>query len=118
MVEGALGVLAGVVAIAWPRLAGLAIIYVVAAWAVLSGISKLASTIWHRRQIEHAWLMVVSDMITVIFGIVLALLPGAGLPAFVWVTGTYAIAIGILFLIYSYWLRVRELQRSESGRLT
>ena len=116
LVEGALGVLAGVVAIARPGVAGLAVLYVVAAWAVLSGISKIASAI--RGRVEHEWLMVVSGVITVIFGVVLAFLPGTTLLALVWVIGIYAIAIGLAFIAYSYRLRVRELGRSERTRVT
>ena len=116
LVEGALGVLAGVVAIARPGIAGLAVLYVVEAWAVLSGISKIASAI--RGRVEHEWLMVVSGVITVIFGVVLVFLPGTTLLALVWVIGIYAIAIGLAFIAYSYRLRVRELARSESTRVT
>ena len=116
LVEGALGVLAGVVAIARPGIAGLAVLYVVAAWAVLSGISKIASAI--RGRVEHEWLMVVSGVITVIFGVVLVFLPGTTLLTLVWVIGIYAIAIGLTFIAYSYRLRMRELGRSESTRVT
>jgi uncharacterized membrane protein HdeD (DUF308 family) len=57
-------------------------------------------------------------VITVIFGVVLAFLPGTTLLALVWVIGIYAIAIGLAFIAYSYRLRVRELARSESTRVT
>lgn len=116
LIEGALGVLAGVVAIALPGVAGLAVLYVVAAWAVLSGISKIASAI--RGRAEHEWLMVASGVLSVIFGVVLAILPGAGLLALVWAIGIYAVAVGLAFIAYSYRLRVQELRRSESGRVT
>ncbi len=116
LVEGAFGVLAGVVAIALPRVAGLAVLYVVAGWAILSGISKIASAI--RGRIGHEWLMVASGVLSVIFGVVLAILPGAGLLAFVWVIGIYAIAVGIAFIAYAYRFRIRELQRGESRRVT
>lgn len=114
IVEGALGVMAGVVAIALPEIAGLAVIYVVAAWAVLSGISKIASAM--RGRTDHDWLVVASGVLSVIFGIVLAILPGTGLLALVWAVGIYAIATGVAFIAYSYRLRVKGLWRGESGR--
>ena len=41
-------------------------------------------------------------MLPVNFGIVLAVLPGAGLLALVWLVGIYAIAVGLAFIAYSY----------------
>ena len=116
LIEGLLGVLAGLVTLFRPGLAGLAVLYVVAAWAILSGLSKIASAL--RGRAEHEWLVVASGVITVIFGVVLIFLPGAGLLALVWVIGIYAIALGIAFIAYSYRLRVGELGRGESGGLT
>lgn len=116
LVEGTLSVMAGVIAIALPGVAGLAVVYVIAAWAVLSGVSKIASAL--RGRTEHEWLMVASGVLAVIFGVVLAVLPGAGLLAFVWVIAIYAIAVGISFITYAYRLRMRELHRGESSRVT
>jgi uncharacterized membrane protein HdeD (DUF308 family) len=114
IVEGALGVLAGVVAITIPQVAGLAVIYVVAAWAVLSGMSKVASAI--RGRTDHERLVVASGVLSMIFGVVLAVLPGTGLLALVWAVGIYAMATGIAFIAYSYRLRLKGLWRGESGR--
>lgn len=116
LVEGILGILAGLVAIFQPGIAALAVLYLVAVWAVLSGLSKVASAV--RGRAVHEWLMMASGVISVIFGVVLVFLPGAGPLALVWVVGIYAIAVGAAFITYSYRLRVRELRRSESGRVT
>lgn len=107
LVEGILGIVAGLVAVAQPGIAGLAVLYAVAIWAVLSGISKIASAI--RGRTEHEWPMVASGVISVIFGVVLVFLPGTSLLTLVWVIGVYAVALGIAFIAYSYRLRVREL---------
>ena len=79
LVEGVLGILAGVVALVQPGIAALAMLYLVVAWAVLSGLSKIASAI--RGRTEHGWLMVASGVIIVVFGVVLVFLPGTGLLA-------------------------------------
>lgn len=100
LIEGILGIVAGLVAVAQPGIAGLALLYVVAAWAILSGISKITSAV--RGRVEHEWLMVASGLISVIFGVVLVFLPGTGLLALVWVIGVYAIAIGTAFIVYAY----------------
>jgi uncharacterized membrane protein HdeD (DUF308 family) len=73
--------LVGVVALVRPRIAALAVLYLVAAWAVLSGLSKIASAI--RGRTGHGWLMVASGVIIVVFGEVLVFLPGASLLALI-----------------------------------
>jgi uncharacterized membrane protein HdeD (DUF308 family) len=77
-----------------------------------SGLCKRASAIR-----SYEWLMVASGVLSVIFSVILAFLPGAGLLALVWVIGIYAIATGIAFIAYSYRLRIQELRRSEGSRV-
>jgi uncharacterized membrane protein HdeD (DUF308 family) len=69
----------------------------------LNGLSRIASAL--RGQTEHEWLVVISGVTSVLFGVVLTFLPGAGLSGLVWVIGIYAIALGLAFIAYSYRLR-------------
>jgi uncharacterized membrane protein HdeD (DUF308 family) len=116
LVEGILGILAGLIALFRPGIAALAVLYLVAVWAILSGVSKIVSAI--RGRVEHEWLMVASGLITVLFGVVLIFLPGAGLLALVWLIGIYALALGAAFIAYSFRLRGREAQNSQGSRVT
>jgi uncharacterized membrane protein HdeD (DUF308 family) len=100
LIEGALSILAGVIALILPNTAGLAVLYVVAAWTALNGLSRIASAVQGRT--EHGWLMVISGVISVLFGVVLVFLYGTGLLALVWVIGIYAIALKIAFIAYGY----------------
>lgn len=113
LIEGVLGILAGIVALVQPGTAALAVLYLVAAWAVLSGLSKIGSAI--RGRTGHGWLMVASGVITVVFGVVLVFLPGASLLALVWVIGIYAIAVGIAFIVFGF--RTRGYQGPTGGRV-
>ena len=71
----------GVVALVRLGIAALAVLYLVAEWAVLSGHSKIASAI--RGRTAHGRLMVASGVITAVFGEVLVFLPGASLLALI-----------------------------------
>jgi sporulation protein YlmC with PRC-barrel domain len=112
-VEGVLGVLAGIVAFLWPGLTALALLYLVAAWAIVTGILQLVGAIRLRQEIEGEWLLILSGILSVIFGVLLAALPGVGILALVWLIGAYAVASGILLIILAF--RVRNETVPEGG---
>src|SRR5215217_7417001 len=99
LIEGILGVLAGLVAFFWPGLTALALLYFIAAWAIVTGIMEIVAALG------------LSGLLSVIFGVLLVVLPApAGLLSLVWLIGAYAVATGVLLLILAF--RVR----SEAGR--
>jgi uncharacterized membrane protein HdeD (DUF308 family) len=111
LIEGILGVLAGLVAFFWPGLTALALLYFIAAWAIVTGIMEIVAAIRLRQEIEGEWALGLSGLLSVIFGILLVVLPApAGLLSLVWLVGAYAVATGVLLLILAF--RVR----SEAGR--
>ena len=85
-------------------------------WTILSGITRIAMAIMLRREIEHEWSIALSGVLSVILGIVLILLPGAGLLAYAWLIGVLALAVGIALIYYAF--RVRVQQMSGSSRAT
>jgi uncharacterized membrane protein HdeD (DUF308 family) len=116
LIEGAIGILFGIVALFWPDLTALTLLYIIAFWAILSGISRIVMAIMLRREIENEWSIALSGVLSVILGIVLMLLPGAGLLAYTLLIGLLALAVGIALIYYAF--RVRGQQRSGSSRVT
>ena len=116
LIEGAIGILFGLVALFWPGLTALALIYIIAFWIILSGIARIVMAIMLRREIENEWSIALSGVLSVILGIVLVLLPGAGLLAYTWLIGLLALALGIALIYYAF--RVRGQRISGSGRVT
>jgi uncharacterized membrane protein HdeD (DUF308 family) len=111
LVQGILGVLAGLVAIFWPGLTALALLYFIAAWAIVTGIMEIVAAVRLRQEIEGEWALGLSGLLSVIFGVLLVVLPApAGLLSLVWLIGAYAVATGVLLVILAF--RVR----SEAGR--
>src|SRR5215203_4637514 len=111
LIQGILGVLAGLVAFFWPGLTALALLYFIAAWAIVTGVLEIVAAIRLRREIEGEWALGLSGALSVIFGVLLIVLPApAGLFSLVWLVGAYAVASGVLLLILAF--RVR----SEAGR--
>src|SRR5215217_5206151 len=76
LAEGALGVLAGLVAFFYPGITALVLLYVIAFWAIFTGILEVVMAILLRREIENEWLMGLSGVLSALFGVVLAVLPG------------------------------------------
>jgi uncharacterized membrane protein HdeD (DUF308 family) len=116
LIEGVVGILFGFVALFWPGLTALALLYLFAFWAILGGIARIVMAIMLRREIENEWSIGLSGVLYVLLGIVLILLPGAGLLAYTWLIGLFALAVGIILIFYAF--RVRGQQRSGSSRVT
>jgi uncharacterized membrane protein HdeD (DUF308 family) len=112
LAEGVLGVLAGLVAFFWPGMTALVLLYVIAAWAIFTGILKIVMAISLRREIENEWLMVLSGVVSVLFGVILAALPGVGLLSLVWLVGVYALIFGVALMVLGF--RVRGHRQGSS----
>jgi uncharacterized membrane protein HdeD (DUF308 family) len=108
--EGATGILAGLLALLWPGLTATGLLYVVAAWAVLTGVLKVLSAVVMRREIEGARPMIVGGGLSVLFGAALGAglwaLPGDGLPSLAPLIGALAAVVGLAMIAFA--LRVRD----------
>ncbi len=99
--EGVVGIVAAIVTFVWPGMTALVLLYVIAFWAVFTGIMKIVAAIQLRQYIRGEWLYVVQGLLTVIFGLIMFGLPVAGALAVVWLIGIYGIIFGILALALS-----------------
>jgi uncharacterized membrane protein HdeD (DUF308 family) len=96
--EGILGILAGAVALIWPGITALAFLYLLAAWAIITGITELIAPLAFPMSGRRAVLMVLSGVLSVVFGVLIAAQPSSGLLAVVWLIGVYAIVVGIMYV--------------------
>lgn len=103
--EGVVSIAAGVLAFVWPGITALALLYVVAAWAILTGILELVAAIQLRKEISDEFWLGLSGVLSVVFGVLLFLFPGAGMLSVMWLLGVYAIAFGIATTILGFRLR-------------
>jgi uncharacterized membrane protein HdeD (DUF308 family) len=108
-IEGVAGILAGLIAFVLPQLTAVLLLYLIAAWAVVTGIAEIAMAIRLRREIRGEWAMIVGGALSVLFGVILAVIgPVAGLFSLIWLIGIYAVAFGILILIAAFSVRGRD----------
>ncbi len=105
LLEGLIGIAAGVVTLAYPGLAGLVLLSVIAFWAILTGVLEVVAAIRLRQEIDGEWLLILSGLASLVFGILILFFPAAGALTIAWLIGVYAILFGILLLSLSLRLR-------------
>ncbi len=97
--EGILGTLAGAIALVFPGITALAFLYLLAAWAIITGILEVIAPLSFPMSTGRAVLTALAGVLSVVFGILIAAQPAAGLLAVVWLIGIYAIVFGIMYIV-------------------
>ncbi len=115
LVEGLLYMAAGIVAALWPASTGLAFLWVVAGWAVVSGALEIASALRLRRVMEREWALGLAGVLSVAFGALVLVRPLAGGLAIVFWLGAYAIVFGVLQIVLG--ARLRAFARGHQDEL-
>jgi uncharacterized membrane protein HdeD (DUF308 family) len=111
LLEGIAGIILGVLTFLWPGTTALVLVYFIAAWALITGVFEIAAAIRLRKEIQGEWMMVLSGILSIVFGLFLVIAPGAGALGLTLVIGAYAIVFGILLIILAF--RLRKLPRDE-----
>jgi uncharacterized membrane protein HdeD (DUF308 family) len=114
LVEGLVSIAAGVITFVFPTLTAVALLYVIAAWAVVTGALEIAAAVRLRRRVRGEWALLMSGVLSVIFGVLLAIFPGAGALALALWIGAYAVVFGALLVALAFRLRA---WREEPRRL-
>jgi len=105
LLEGLAGILLGILTFFWPGITALALLFFIAAWAVITGIFEILAAIQFRRVIPGEWAMILTGLFSITFGILLFVFPAVGALGLVWLIGIYAIANGIVQIIFAFRLR-------------
>ena len=95
---GLLGVAAGVTTFLWPEMTALLLLMFIAVWALFIGIFQIAAAIRLRKEIDNEWMLGASGALSVLFGVLMIVNPGAGAVAVAWMIGAYSIVFGVLLI--------------------
>ena len=113
VLEGVTGIGLGLLTFRSPDTTALVLLTLIAAWSIVTGIFEIVTALRIRALIANEWLMILSGVVSIVFGALLIAQPGAGAIAIVWLLGAYALLFGILTLMFA--LRLRGM-RDTLGR--
>ncbi len=111
---GLLGIAVGGFTLARPGVAALAILIWIAAWAIGVGVLQVVLAFRLRREISGEWLLALSGVLSVIFGVVTIGNPQWGATVVIYTIGVYAFFFGLLLLALG--LRLRGLNKRVAER--
>lgn len=115
ILQGIISIGAGVIAFVAPLATAIALLYLMASWAIVSGILEIVVAIRLRKEMEGEWMLILDGLVTILFGLALVLVPGAGLLAWIWMIGAFKLASGILLLLLAFRLRKEEKELSPTA---
>ncbi|MCC6310617.1 MAG: HdeD family acid-resistance protein [Trueperaceae bacterium] len=113
---GLLSVAAGVVALVLPGLTVLTFLYLIAAWAVLRGFMDIVVAVALRKEISNEWSLILAGVVSIVFGVVLAVWPGAGLVTFVGLIAVFALVAGVALIALAFRLKGANDRREQARR--
>jgi uncharacterized membrane protein HdeD (DUF308 family) len=116
IVEGIVDLAAGVIALVWPLITILVFVYIMGAWAIVSGILLWSAAF--RLNLTHGrWLMGFGGAVSTLWGFLLLLWPFSGAVAVTWLIGVYALFFGGAMLALAFRLRRLRHEIPPSGAI-
>ncbi|WP_027133014.1 HdeD family acid-resistance protein [Geminicoccus roseus] len=109
LAHGIASVAIGVIAFVWPGITVVAFVLLIAAWALISGITMLVSAFKLKTSHGRGWLLF-GGIASTLYGILLVVSPLIGALVLAWWIGAYAVVIGVVLLVLAFRLK------SHSGR--
>lgn len=105
LLVGVLGIVAGVIVLANPIIGGLSLVWVVGAWAIVTGILEIISAIALRKEIDNEWWLILTGVLAIIFGFLVFQNPLAGAFAIQTIFGAFAAVAGVFSIALAFRVR-------------
>jgi uncharacterized membrane protein HdeD (DUF308 family) len=103
--EGLIGIGVGIVALAWTQITTMALLTLIAVWALVTGVAEIAAAIRLRRHIRGEWMLAAGGVLSIALGVLLLLFPRVGAMVLMSFIGTYAILFGLVLVALGVRLR-------------
>jgi uncharacterized membrane protein HdeD (DUF308 family) len=110
LIVGLVSLAAGIITFLTPNITALALLLIIASWAIVHGVFEIAAAIRLRHAIEGEWLLGFAGALSIAFGVLMLLYPGAGALALILWIGAFALVMGVTLVVLSF--RVRSLARA------
>ena len=102
---GLAGIVSGVLAFAMPMTVADLLLLFIAGWAIVTGAMELWGAIKLRKEVDGEWILALSGVMTIAFGVALVVWPLVGALALVWLVGWFAFLLGCAYLGLAFQLR-------------
>jgi uncharacterized membrane protein HdeD (DUF308 family) len=113
LLHGLAGIGAAAITILWPAITAIALVFLIAAWAIVTGVLHIIAAIRLRKYITGEWLLALTGVASVAFGVLMMTAPVVGaLVIALWI-GVYALVFGCLLLALGF--RLRSWVKGSSG---
>jgi uncharacterized membrane protein HdeD (DUF308 family) len=110
LINGLLGIAIGIAAAIWPGITVLAFVFMVAAWALLSGGLMLGAALGLK--ISHGrWFLVFGALVSLLYGFLLFASPLIGALVLTWWVGAYSLVLGVTLIVLAFRLRTYRGER-------
>ncbi len=115
IVLGAVSILFGILVLVWPGISLTILVILVAIWAIIIGVLQIMSSVRHRAVPNSGWVWgIIGGALSILFGILVLIRPGAGLVSIIWIIGIWAIVWGITLIVLGVQLR-KAATTNEAG---
>ncbi|HEY4441942.1 MAG TPA: DUF308 domain-containing protein [Candidatus Elarobacter sp.] len=112
LLEGIVGIAAGIAAALLPAAAIFALTILLGAWAIITGVLAIASAMTIRAHVANEILAILLGLLSIVFGLVVFWLPAIGIIALLYTVSFYAILAGVLLIGLAF--RLRRLNRAAA----
>ncbi|MCK5251865.1 MAG: DUF308 domain-containing protein [Thermoplasmata archaeon] len=109
LIGGIVSVILGSVALFWPDLTAIILLWLIGAWALVVGLVMLIYAIKVRKaEVAGKEVQAVLGIIGIVFGLVAFAWPEETAMTIVWIIGLFAVIFGILFMIIGFMVKGKQ----------
>ncbi len=112
LLEGLLGVGIGVLTFFAPGVTAIGLLFFIAVWSLSTGILEIVGAIRMRKEISGEVWWILSGIASVLFALLLMILPGAGILSLLWLLGAYAIVFGVILIALGIRIHAHQPQKN------
>ncbi len=105
VIWGIVSIIAGIIAFVNPILTALTLVTVIGIWAIITGIIEIIAAIRLRDEIQGEFWLILSGILSVIFGVIITARPVIGALTVVFLIAIYAVLFGIALVAFSFRLK-------------
>jgi uncharacterized membrane protein HdeD (DUF308 family) len=105
LIGGLFGLVIGGITVFRPIAATVFLLYLVAAWALITGVLAIVAAIRLRKTIQNEWYLILSGIVAIIFSLFVFVRPVAAAVVMMWIISAFALVFGGLLIFLAFRVR-------------